>query len=313
MSDNNTQLTSAYGYNTNRMIFSVPQIGSISNGKGPEIKYKRILISSRNTDGTVGDLIIPTEELFSFGVGENTNLEGNTNGYVMPLCLYNRDGPSKKEQEWVTNFNNIVNECKNYLIANRDEIEKYELDEHDFKRFNSLYWKREKGKIVEGTGPTLYPKLLISKKKNKNSEDGEPQNKIISMFFDYDGQSIDPMTLLGKYCFVKAAVKIESIFIGNKISLQVKLYECEVKLMDTGMKRLLKRPTAQTRVLTTNSSRPLEEKVDENENVNEDVGSVKDSDSENENVNESENKKSDKKVVKRRVKKVVRKPLASDS
>jgi hypothetical protein len=270
MNNENTQLTSASGYETKRMIFSEAQTGSIPNSK-PEISFKRITISTKNEDGTVGALILPTSKLFSFGVSENLSMDtGKVNGYVMPLCLHNRDGATQEEKEWTETFNNIVDQCKEHLIENKDEIEKYDLEMNDLKKFNSLYYKKEKGKIVEGMGPTLYGKLIVSKK----------QDKIITMFYDFDGESIDPLTLLGKYCNVKAAVKIESIFIGNKISLQVKLYECEVKLLQTGMKRLMKRPKAQQRVLNSTpmkASNPLEEtKETETDDINDSESDTED-------------------------------------
>lgn len=302
----NTQLTSAIGYDTKRMIFSEPQIGTIP-GSTPQISYKRINIQTRNEDGTAGELIIPTTKLFSFGVSENTDIAtGKVNGYVMPLCLWNRDGATKEEKAWSDTFNAIAERCKEHLIANREEIEQYDLAMSDLKKFNPLYWKKDKGKVVDGTGPTLYAKLIVSKK----------LNKIVTMFFDFDGESIDPLALLGKYCYSKAAVKIESIFIGNKISMQIKLYECEVKLMDTGMKRLLMRPNAQKRVLTS-STNPLDDSKDDDVTdlsskmdsaAVSDGGSVNGSDSEGE---QAPKKASAKKVVKRKVKKVVRKAEAT--
>ena len=51
-----------------------------------------------------------------------------------------------------------------------------------------------------------------------------------------------------KYCYVKAAIKIESIFIGNKVSLQIKLYEASVRFLDSGPKRLL-RPKGDSELL----------------------------------------------------------------
>ena len=288
----NTQLTTASGYDTKNMIFSDAQSGTIPNSV-PQINYKRISIQTRNPDGTTGDLILPTSRLFSFGVGENTNPETRkVNGYVMPLCLWNRDGASKEEKEWSGTFENIVETCKDHLVANREEIDMYELEKRDLKKFNPLYWKREKGKIVEGSGPTLYAKLISSKK----------QNKIITMYYNNDGEEVDPLSLLGKYCYAKGAVKIESIFIGNKISLQVKLYECEVRIMDTGMKRMMKkRPEGQKRVLVASTSKPLEEKEVESDSD----ASVKDSDSESEVGAPTPPPKK----VKRRVKKVVRKAV----
>jgi hypothetical protein len=266
MSSENTQLTSPINYAISRMIFSDPQKGSIGDSK-PPITFSRINISTRNEDGTIGDLIFPTEKCFSFGVCENTNPETNKiNGYVMPICLYSRppDGPSDNERAWVTTFDAVVEKCKDHLLENRETIEQYELDRNDLKKLNPLYYKREKGKIVEGTGPTLYAKLIISKK----------QERMVSMFFDFNGENINGMDLIGKYCFVRAAIKIESIFIGNKISLQVKLYECEVKIADQGPRRLLSaRPEADTRILTRPAQRTTMTAAVEDDN-----GSIADED-----------------------------------
>jgi hypothetical protein len=251
-SERSNQLTPATDYDVKRMVFSDPQAGSVPN---TPIVYKRIPISTLNKDGTTGDLILPTEDLFSFGVSENINPETKkVNGHVLPLCLWNKNAPTAAEKAWTDTFDHIVEHCKKHLIDNRDEIEQYDLSMNDLKKFNPLYWKREKGKIVEGTGPTLYAKLISSKK----------HNKILSMFFNPEGESIDPLALLGKYCYAKAAIKIESIFIGNKISLQVKLYEVEVRLMDGGMKPLMSRPKNSGRMLTGapsgGDSRPSESK-----------------------------------------------------
>ena len=53
---------------------------------------------------------------------------------------------------------------------------------------------------------------------------------------------MNPLELVGKPCFVNAAVKIESIFIGSKITLQVKLFECDVELLESqgGLRKLLR-------------------------------------------------------------------------
>ena len=36
---------------------------------------------------------------------------------------------------------------------------------------------------------------------------------------------MDALSLMGKWCWMTAAVKIESIFVGARVSPQVKLYE----------------------------------------------------------------------------------------
>ena len=44
MTDQNTQLTSAFGFNTKNIIFSEPLLGSIPNSN-PQINYQRVMIS----------------------------------------------------------------------------------------------------------------------------------------------------------------------------------------------------------------------------------------------------------------------------
>lgn len=262
-----TQLTSASGYNTKNMVFSDVQHGNIPNSV-PQINYKRILIQTKNKDGTIGDLILGTSRLFSFGVSENSDMKtGEVNGYVMPLCLWNKNGATDEEKAWTDTFNAIVDKCKEHLVKSREDIEQYDLAMSDLKRFNPLYWKKERGKVVPGTGPTLYAKLIRSKK----------QNKIVTMFFDTDGSPITPLDLKGKYCYANCAIKIESIFIGNRISLQVKLYEAEVKMVEMGMRSLL-RP-GRPRLITQNNKNTSVDSNDEDDS--DDIlsdGSLQDSD-----------------------------------
>jgi hypothetical protein len=269
-SERNNQLVNINNYDVNRMVFSEPQVGSIPN---TPISFKRISISTLNEDGSIGDLILPTEELFSFGVGENVNQQTQkVDGYTLSLCLWDRTNPSAAQKKWTDVFNAIVENAKKHLLDNKEELELYDLSEADLKKFNPLYWKREKGKIVEGTGPTLYAKLIQSKK----------HNKIMTMFFDSRGDPIDPLTLLGKYNYARAAIKIESIFLGNKISLQVKLYEAECRLIETGMRSLLSRPTNTGRMITneskTSEPKPVESKVVDDD----DAGSLHNSEDETE-------------------------------
>jgi len=295
MSSESTQLISAQGYDTSRMIFSEPQIGSIPDSK-PAITYKRINIQTQNDDGSFGDLILSTDELYSFGVSESTNIEtGKVNGYSMALCLYNKDGARPSEKAFVETFNNIVEKCKDYLIENKEELDQYDLEKSDLKKFNPLYYKKVGGKVVDGASPTLYAKLIVSKK----------QDKIITVFFDKEsGETMDALSLLGKYCNVRAAIKIESIFIGNKISLQVKLYECEVKVINYGMKRLLSRPESGSGHLL---NVPVKKQQVPLSMDDDDSGSLIDDDNFDDDVQLEESIKTvPKKVVKKVVKKVAK-------
>lgn len=322
----NTILTPVKGYNTSKMVFSEPSIGSIPDSK-PKIEFKRINISTVNEDGSIGELVLPTGRLFSFGVSENTSQEtGKVNGHTFPLVLWNRDGPTEEEKEWTDKFNDIVDKCIDHILDVKDDIDCLELTKSDLTKnkggLNPLYWKREKhindkGKtmlrVVPNTGPTLYTKLIFSKK----------NNKFVSQFFNVQDKLVDPLELLGKYCHATCAIKIESIFIGNKISLQVKLYEAVIEPVTTGLKRLLRhkteRPTPQSKVLASKDNFSLnsvdeDEKDDDNDDdndndndVEEDEGSIVGDNEESSIVEEEKPKKV---LRKRNVRKVLKKKVA---
>jgi len=230
MSFDNTQITSASGYNVSNIVYGKPRDGSIP---GSTVTFKRIQMGTRNPDGTTGELILETERLFSFGLSPSINQStGAVDGYTLALCMWNMDTPSQKEKEFTDTFNKVCEHASQYILDHRDDVQKYELEKADLKKFNPLYLKKEKGKVVEGSSPMLYAKVLQNKK----------LGVITSIFYDDQGRDMDPMSLMNKQCFVKAAIKIEGIFIGGKVSLQVKLHEAEIKLKESGVKRLLRAP-----------------------------------------------------------------------
>lgn len=269
MAFDNTQLTNiTKKFDTKALRFGKPRDGSIPNST---VVFKRIPIGVLNSDSSLGELVIPTtDNLYSFGLSPNTNMQtGKTDGYTLSLCLWNKDAPTDEQKKWVENFTTIIDSIKDYLIEHRDDFGKYELESADLKNFNPLYYKKEKGKRVEGSGPVLYPKVLQNKK-----------NEIITTpFCNERGEDIDPMTLLNKACKATAAIKIESVFIGAKISLQVKVYEAQVKMFDNTVKRLLRKPESSSDVV-------MEARVDDNVHESkvddDDEDSVKGSDSEDE-------------------------------
>jgi len=247
------QLSDYLNFNTENMVFSKPEIGNIP---GQKINFKRVRIACKNSDGSIGDLIFSTpEKLHSFGLQESRDMATNKlNGYVLPICLWSRNGPTEDEKKFTETFNHIAEYCKTYLLDHKEDIEKYDLDLADLKKFNPLYWKMEKGKPVEGRGPMLYLKVLHSKK----------QDKINTIFVDEEtNKEIDPFKILNKPCTITAAIKFESIFIGNKISLQVKLYEVIVRQIDNSIRGLL-RPTAIKRDKEENTNFDMNKPIEVN-------------------------------------------------
>lgn len=307
MSSLNTQITSAFGYNTKNIIFSKPTVTTIPNSN-PPIKFTRVNINTKNPDGTLGELIFETERLYSYGVGENKDPKtGEINGFSMPICLWTKDNPTEREKEWVKTFESVVDVCKDYIYQHREELGKDDLEMSDLRKLNPLYYKKEGKKIVEGVGPTLYAKLIQNKK----------LDRIESTFYDENENEIDPNLLKGKRCYVTAAIKIESIFVGNRISIQVKLYEAIVKILDGSKRRLLggRRPVAD--MVVSVGQDMLHQEMSEiqshhtTEDEDDETGSIHGGDEESEEVEEQDQEEKPeptKKVVKKVViKKVVKK------
>lgn len=255
-------------YDVNNIIFSEPQLNTIPNQ--PSVKYYRIYLDTRNPNGTKGSVLIRTPQLFSFGVSENKSFNENEKGggYTFPLCLWSREGATDEEKSWISSFNAIVDHCKKKVFELAEDVERYDLSENEFKTFNPLFYKKEKGKIVEGQGPTLYPKLIQTRNGKDNGK-----NKFYSNFFDKDTeQQLEPLELIGKHCQTTAIIKVESIFINSKsIKLQVKLFEAVVSIAQNTRKNfLVRQPVSMAVNMGQNSTQQV------------DGGSVENSDNEEE-------------------------------
>lgn len=273
-----TQLSDFKNFNTENLVFSKPEIGNIP---GQKINFKRVRINTKYDDGSIGDLIFSTpEKLHSFGLQESRDIATNKlNGYVLPLCLWNRNGATDDEKLFTELFDKLSDHCKQYLLEHKEEIEKYDLDASDLKKFNPLFWKMEKGKPVDGRGPMLYVKVLLNKK----------NNKINTIFVDEEtNKEIDPFSILNKPCNVTAAIKFESIFIGNKISLQVKLYEVVVKKLESGIRGLLRPNANKLEIPQENTENVIEKVVEKPTNSNMFASLAEDEESESDNESEEE-------------------------
>lgn len=219
------KLSSVKNFDVEKIIFSEAKESAIPGSY-------RITIGTQFSDKSVGPLLFCTDEIYSFGVQENKSLDKpiRTTGYSIPLCLWNRDGPTQNQLDFIDTIQKVSDHIIKYLLKTdvKKSFKKYDLVESDLRKFCPLWYKKEDGKIVEGRGPMLYPKLITDR-----------NLKIYTIFADQRGFDIKPMTLIGEKCSVKAIIKIESIFIGSKISLQVKVQEVEVQRQGSKMPRLL--------------------------------------------------------------------------
>jgi hypothetical protein len=293
----NTQLVDPFEFNPANVIFDDPAAESIPNQPGTNY---RINLGYKNKDKTEGNLILEFDTCYCFGVSENQDKTTNTlNGYILPISLYDMNGPTPKQQKVVEVLCDLVAQCKKQLL--KDDVQammgKYDDDkiiESDLRKVDLIYWKKENGRPMKEKGGTFYPKLLWTKAREKNGKFVE--SKINTRFYkedevDEDGNPIevDPIQYVGKKCMVTAAVKIESIFIGTKIGIQAKVYEALVKEVESGPKRLLMfKPKTSSTVVS--ESKEIEQ--EQEENVEDDIDAlIKGTDKEPEEVEEDKSSK----------------------
>jgi hypothetical protein len=210
------------------------------NGGSPNTY--RIPVSGCKDGRPFPSVFIATPTVFSFGVTPQANIGekveedlSNVKSYTLPLCLYNKAGPAPEEVQFVELFNSIVEACKVYLCTKEvnEQLAKFgddQLQMSDLKRLNPLYYKKVKGVIEPGTGPVLYAKLLMQK----------DAKRCFASFTDDKNTHNDFKSLINKRMYVRCALKLDSIFVGAKVSLQFKVFEVNYKLLNVnGPSRLL--------------------------------------------------------------------------
>lgn len=250
----NTMITQIYDedknevvpFDVNRIIFcnaveeKVPQP---PESKEPPLIGHRIKMRVMNPDMSVGDLVFETEPSLSFGIQESRDrVSGALTGYSLPVCIWNKEGPTAGQLYMSQLSDEILNYIKEYLVRPdvRTTIADPTLEKGDLKKMKLFYWKIDKstGLRIPGRGPVAYPKLIISKKKGF---------RIMSRFFlmdsiDEEGNPIelDPVKLMKKWGIVRARFKFDSIYRSSngQISIQIKLWEADFKPMETGLSRI---------------------------------------------------------------------------
>jgi hypothetical protein len=232
-----------------------------------DIIYHTIPVGIRNCDedDTIGELIIPGPgELFSYGISKNVSKEtGITSGYSMSFSMWNRDCATPDQVAWTDKMEEFVEHTKQHLITPevKASINNYELAHSDLRKLTPLYWKKEKGERIEGVGPSMYAKLICFRDK-----DNTDQWIFLTELSTPEGEDVDPLTLVStktvkNFCKSSAAYKIESIYIGNSISIQLKLYEAEVNPMSTTRKSFIRKqkPVKKIVMMSAGGSNPMEE------------------------------------------------------
>jgi hypothetical protein len=237
-----TQLTSLNDFNANNIIFDEPVEGNIPN---TPITFHRVNIGYRNADKTEGELVIELPDCPTFGVQENYDLSGKSlQGYSIGITLGDyQQSPTEEQQTAVDVFNAIVDKCKKHLLQPEvyENCGKEELVESDLRKISPLNQRKDKQtkKTIPDSHYSMYPKLMW--RREREVEDKKGEKKLIPSSFDtnlYDDDEaqmgnevrLKPLECIGKKGRVRPLVKIEGIFVGEKIKVQVKLYAAYLKL-----------------------------------------------------------------------------------
>ena len=197
------QLSSYENLTQDNIIFKEAKEFKVKDSK---IKYKRIPIEIKYSNGKKGPLVIETPFLFSFGVSEKKNQETKKLvGYSIPVCLWAKDSePNNKEKAFLDVINNLTSLSQQYLENEYGPDLASSLT-------TPLYYKQEeytdkKGKkktrIDPSSAPVFYAKLIYSEK----------SKKILSLFKGKGGKDLNPFKYINQYCNVKLALIIEGIF-----------------------------------------------------------------------------------------------------
>ena len=236
----NTVLTNPINYDVKNLIFDPADKCTIPN---TTIGYYRINIATKNSNGKEGELVLGFDRCNSSGLSEVRDQSSNKlTGYSLALTLTNRDGSATEKQQATLNvIESIIEKAREHLMKDevQEEVERY-FKPHELENMSPVWLKKEKGKVVEGAIPMIFCKLLYSKEKLDKQGKNIPAKIVTEFLLEGTGEEVNALDFLGKRCSVRAAVKVESIFVNKKdVKLQLKLYQAAVKPIETGRKRLL--------------------------------------------------------------------------
>jgi hypothetical protein len=253
----NTQPTLIEDFDVNNLVFDEPLFGQIPN---QPIKYHTINIGYRNPDKTVGELVFELRDYSSFGITENRDAKTQElQGYSVGISFgeYNQK-PTEYDIKAVEVLDSIAETSKDHLL--KPEVYKAcklkELYRTDLRYIAPHAQKKDKitEEIIEDSHFSIYPKLMWTKEKEyideKTGEKKIVSSKFKTELWDDDeaqlGNRVDlnPLECIGKRCRIRAFVKVDRIFVGSKIKVQLKLYSAGLSIQkqeeNTGYKSLFR-------------------------------------------------------------------------
>ena len=217
-------------FNIDNLFFEKPKQCTMKSN----IKFSRIYPKYRYPNGKIDKVYIQTPELFSWGIHENKNQEDVSN-YAFSFVMHDRNEEASKEQQNMINiFEQILERIKIHLkkAETKEDLNQFQLDSH-VDMMDIFYRKKDKGQLVSGASPILYPKLQTKFGKNRCIE-------ITTDFRSINDEVINPYDILGVRCMAAGNIVLDNIFIVSekKPIIQLKLDEVIITDQFKRMSRL---------------------------------------------------------------------------
>ena len=217
-------------FNIDNLFFEKPKQCTMKSN----IKFSRIYPKYRYPNGKIDKVYIQTPELFSWGIHENKNQEDVSN-YTFSFVMHDRNEEVSKEQQNMINiFEQILERIKIHLkkAETKEGLNQFQLDSH-VDMMDIFYRKKDKGQLVSGASPILYPKLQTKFGKNRCIE-------ITTDFRSINDEVINPYDILGVRCMAAGNIVLDNIFIVSekKPIIQLKLDEVIITDQFKRMSRL---------------------------------------------------------------------------
>ena len=217
-------------FNIDNLFFEKPKQCTMKSN----IKFSRIYPKYRYPNGKIDKVYIQTPELFSWGIHENKN-QDNISNYTFSFVMHDRNEEASKEQQNMINiFEQILERIKIHLkkAETKEDLNQFQLDSH-VDMMDIFYRKKDKGQLVSGASPILYPKLQTKFGKNRCIE-------ITTDFRSINDEVINPYDILGVRCMAAGNIVLDNIFIVSekKPIIQLKLDEVIITDQFKRMSRL---------------------------------------------------------------------------
>ena len=217
-------------FNIDNLFFEKPKQCTMKSN----IKFSRIYPKYRYPNGKIDKVYIQTPELFSWGIHENKNQEDVSN-YTFSFVMHDRNEEASKEQQNMINiFEQILERIKIHLkkAETKEDLNQFQLDSH-VDMMDIFYRKKDKGQLVSGASPILYPKLQTKFGKNRCIE-------ITTDFRSINDEVINPYDILEVRCMAAGNIVLDNIFIVSekKPIIQLKLDEVIITDQFKRMSRL---------------------------------------------------------------------------